>query len=68
MNRNANPQLLNLLRMGCKVEFPTGAWLRGDKGYIKVGSEQRGELGAWSLDREGLRNAMSDKDLWAGND
>ena len=53
--------MLKFLEMGGTLTFPSGYYLGGDpaSGYIDVGSPF-GSDGLWSLDKEGLKNALAD--------
>jgi len=65
ITRNSNPRMLDLLKAGFRVEFPDGRWMDGtsDGEYIRIGYGPGGYLGSWSCDRDGLRNALSDRDF-----
>jgi hypothetical protein len=70
---NANPTLLEILQSGARVEFANGVWLRGEPetAYINFGFDNHSH-GLWSLDEEGLKNALNDADdiyaEWRGDD
>jgi hypothetical protein len=58
--QNGNPTLFDLMKMGAKVEFGDGSYMRGiSGGYIGVGNEF-GSYGQWPLTREGLIDAIID--------
>jgi hypothetical protein len=67
LHKNSNPRLLDLLRMGCRITLPDAddRYLQGlvDTGYIQIGNGLVGKLGLWCLDRQGLRNALTDRDF-----
>jgi hypothetical protein len=73
-----NPTLLTLLRLGCRVTFPNGAWMQGDPEtrFIDIGkadaplrpvtADRPDYRGVWSLCRTGLQRALTDRDLAVG--
>ena len=58
--------VLQLLQMGCKIEFPSGFYLSGDveNRYIDVGT-QFGHEGCWNLSENGLVEAIADLEKMA---
>jgi hypothetical protein len=64
IRRNGNPTLLSLLSQGCTIRWDDGRSLSGDPktGYIKI-ARNDAALGLYSLDRDGLRRALSDRDF-----
>ena len=64
LRKNSNPSLLDLLKMGCVIEFDNGVKLVGDTVNNSIESfNMFGFVGLWNLNRDGLRDALSDKDL-----
>ena len=61
--------ILDLLKMGCKIEFEGGYYLKGDvkNKNIDVGS-QFGQDGFWFLTEKGLQDAMADLESMAADD
>ena len=58
----AETPLLDLLRMGARIEFDSGRTLQGSPsdGYIQM-SNEAGSLGLWDMDSEtGVRDAVDD--------
>ena len=64
LNKNSNPSLLNLLKMGAKVVLPDGRYLAGlpQTGYIDFGNDLS-SMGLYSLDREGLKNILDAREF-----
>jgi len=60
--KNGNPTLLSLLKLGAKIEFADGRYLRPllKERNIQAGSLTGGEVGSYPLTREGLRVALAD--------
>lgn len=59
---NADTTIIELLRMGARIEFGSGRSLRGDvkDGYIAVANEF-GALGLWDMDsKTGVSDAVND--------
>lgn len=52
---------LTLLQTGAKIVFADGTYLAGDTStnYLEVGTES-GSAGVWSLDEQGIINALAD--------
>lgn len=66
---DSGPAILALMKIGAKIEFKGGYYMQGlpsDKD-IQVGN-QFGSEGTWSMDVEGVRNALGDMVKMAEND
>lgn len=55
-----NPTLLQLLKLGCKVEFPSRYSMTGDpdNNYIDLRTEEGGSDGLETLNEEGVERSL----------
>ena len=58
-----NPTLLQLLKFGCKVEFPSGYSMTGDPqhSYIDLRTEIGGSDGLEILSEEGVERSIAEE-------
>ncbi len=59
---NIKPEsVLELMKQGCKLTFPTGYYMEGDisDNYIQVG-HQYGKDGLWELNLNGVKECIKD--------